>query len=66
MFRSPVMRDFGQRTGQLGVGEHEAVHADVAAVKQARELGNRGAIQMESHAELVFAVRAGLQQGRGR
>ncbi len=41
------------------------MYADIAAVEQAREFGNRGPIQMNSHAELVFAVRAGLQKAAG-
>ena len=54
--------ELGQRAGQLGVGDGEAVHAQVAAVKQADDFGNRGALQAKAHAELVFAVRAGVQQ----
>src|ERR1700733_12514325 len=34
-------------------------------MEQARDLGNRGAVQMNSHAELVLAVRAGLQKAAG-
>ena len=54
--------DFRKRPGQLGVGEYIAVDAEVAAVEQAREFGNRGSIQMNAHAQLVLAIRAGLQQ----
>ncbi len=54
--------DLRKRPGQLGVGEYIAVDAEVAAMEQARQFGNRGSIQMNAHAELVLAVRAGLQQ----
>ena len=54
--------ELGQRPSKLGVGEHIAVNAKVAAMKQACQLGNRGAIQMHPHVELILAVRARLQQ----
>ena len=51
-----------QRPGQLRVGQHISMHTQIAAMKQTRQFGNRGAIQMNPHAELVLAVRARLQQ----
>src|SRR5579862_9615921 len=36
--------------------------AQVAAMKQARQLRNSSAIQIHPHVKLVLAVRAGLQQ----
>src|SRR5580700_6718643 len=58
----PCDVELGERAGQLRVGEYISVDAQVAAVKQTRELGNRGAAQVHPHAELVLAVRAGLYQ----
>ncbi len=52
---------FGQRTFQLGIGEHVSMDAKVAAVKQACQLRNGCPIQVNMHGvELALAVRAGL------
>ena len=58
--------DFRQRPGKLGVGQHESVDTDVAAVEEARDLGDGSTIQMDAHIELVFAIGGGLQQAAGR
>src|SRR6202011_4865270 len=58
-----IARDFevGKRAGQTRVRQGEAVHAQVATVEQPGQLGNSGTLQAQSHVELVFRMRGGME-----